>query len=97
MEAILMKYISNAFSPKMLNPNTDPSFKMEPCTYEEIQEEKDELISSIGHQNIAEHVKMEKNRINIQLEIDDIIYIVFSQQNENNKFEYYYKKITIIG
>lgn len=91
-----MKYISNAFSPKMLNPYTEPSFKMVPTTYEEIQKEKDELISSIGHQNIADHMNMEKNRINIQLEKNDILYIVLSQIDENNKIEYDYKKMTII-
>ena len=58
-----MKYISNAFSPKMLNPNTDPSFKMEPCTYEEIQEEKDELIRSryfedLTQQEVARKLNM---------------------------------------
>ena len=91
-----MKYVSNAFSPKMLNPYTEPSFTMAPSTYDEIQNEKDELISSIGHQNIADHMNMEKNRINIQLEMNDILYLVQSQKDENNNVEYNYKKITIL-
>ena len=90
-----MKYISNAFSPKMLNYYTEPSFKMEPTTFEEIQNEKGELISSIGHQNVADHVNMDKNRINIQLEIDDILYLVISQKDENDVIKYDYKKVSI--
>ncbi|MBE6486719.1 MAG: DUF1874 domain-containing protein [Methanosphaera stadtmanae] len=88
-----MKYISNAFSPKMLNPYTNPTFTIGPTTFEEIQSVKNELISSIGHQNTADHVNMEKNRMNIQLEINDILYLVISQKNECNEIEYNYKKI----
>ena len=90
-----MKYISNAFSAKMLNPYTNPSFNITMSTYEEIQEEKEELISAIGHQNITEHIGIEKNRINIQLETDDILYLVQTYQDENNTTQYEYRKITI--
>ena len=65
-----MKYISNAFSPKMLNPNTDPSFKMEPCTYEEIQEEskpdeeeiKKDVKLAISQSSNVENAVEESNR-----------------------------------
>jgi hypothetical protein len=62
----------------------------------EIESQKDELISSIGHQNIAEHVGLDKNRINIQLESDDVLYIVLSTLDENNETHYTYKKLIII-
>ena len=90
-----MKYISNAFSTKMLNPKTNPTISMMLSTYEEIVKEKNELISSIGHQNIADHVKMEKNRINIQLEQNDILYLVNEIKTDENQKEYTYWKITI--
>ena len=44
-----MKYISNAFSPKMLNPKLKLELEILPTTLLEIQQEKDELISAIGH------------------------------------------------
>lgn len=90
-----MKYVTNGFSPKMLNPNKNLTFTMEYSSYEEIQEHKDELISSIGHNTIAEHIQIEKNRINIQLEEGDTAYIVQILNDENNKTEYDYRKITI--
>jgi hypothetical protein len=62
----------------------------------EIESQKDELISSIGHQNIAEHVGLDKNRINIQLGSDDVLYIVISTLDENNETHYTYKKLIII-
>jgi DNA-directed RNA polymerase specialized sigma subunit len=87
-----MKYVSNGFSPKMLNPNKQLYFTMETTTYDEIQENKDELISSIGHENIANHLGIEKNRINIILEAGDIIYLVSCKDSLD---EYSYRKITI--
>ena len=56
-----MKYISNAFSPKMLNPKHSINLDLKRSSFEEIQQEKDELISSIGHQNIADYLEIEKN------------------------------------
>ena len=83
-----MKYISNGFSPKMLNPKTDPQFKMERITHEEIEKVKDneEMINAIGHQTIADHLKMIKNRINILLEKDDTLYVVYQPDEE---YEYW--------
>lgn len=88
-----MKYISNAFSPKMLNPKLKLELEILPTTLLEIQEEKDELISSIGHTMIAEYLDIEKNRINIQLEKNDILYIVQTSPVDDN--EYLFKKIII--
>lgn len=91
-----MKYISNGFSPKMLNPKTNPTFQLSESSYDEIQKEKNELISSIGHQNIAEHLNVDKNRINIQLELGDILYIVNISHIDGVE-QYNYKKIIITG
>lgn len=90
-----MKYITNGFSPKMLNPNKELKIKITNSSLEEIQKEKEELISSIGHQTIAEHLDMEKNRINIQLEADDIAYIVQITHDEENIQHYDYRRIDV--
>lgn len=90
-----MKYISNAFSTKMLNPNTHPVMHMTRTNYEEIQENKKELISSIGHQNIADHIGIKKERMNIQLEKGDTLYLVQNLYDEDNEEIYDYKKILI--
>lgn len=83
-----MKYISNAFSPKMLKSNTKQRIKIEPSSYREIQEEKLELVSAIGHQQIANILGIEKNRINIQLEKNDILYVVQGYGNSINQYKY---------
>lgn len=88
-----MKYISNAFSPKMLNPKLKLELEILPTTLLEIQQEKDELISAIGHRMVAEYLDIEKNRINIQLEKNDILYIVQTSPVDDN--EYLFKKIII--
>lgn len=85
-----MKYVSNGFSPKMLNPNMEMNFTMEDTTYEEIQENKSELINSIGHDIIADHLKMKKNRINIQLEVGDVLYLAYPVDSS----QFSYKKMT---
>lgn len=88
-----MKYISNAFSPKMLNPKLKLELEILPTTLLEIQQEKDELISAIEHTMVAEYLDIEKNRINIQLEKNDILYIVQTSPVDDN--EYLFKKIII--
>lgn len=91
-----MKYVSNGFSPKMLNPNRQLTFTIEDTSYEEIQEHKTELISSIGHTTISEHIQIEKNRMNIQLESGDTLYLVQLYHNENHTEQYDYRKIIIM-
>ncbi|MDO5825408.1 MAG: hypothetical protein BZ137_00900 [Methanosphaera sp. rholeuAM130] len=88
-----MKYVSNAFSPKMLDCNKELTFQMEKSSYGEIQMHKKELVSSIGHQNIADHLQIEKNRINILLDEGDLIYVVTSDKDNHEKYNYW--KITI--
>ena len=80
-----MKYISNAFSPKMLNPKQENNLHLTRSSYEEIQQEKNDLISSIGHQNIADYLDIEKNRMNIQLEKGDILYLVQIYHDEEKE------------
>lgn len=88
-----MKYISNAFSPKMLNPKTNPNFIIKETTLNEINKNKEDLISAIGHNDVSRHVHIKKQRINIQLEKYDILYIV--QKSIENNNEYNYKKMII--
>ena len=88
-----MKYISNGFSPKMLNPKKELNFVIELSSYDEIRENRNDLISSIGHQNIADHLQIEKNRINILLDEGDTLYLVSPQKDDYEKFNY--RKITI--
>lgn len=90
-----MKYISNAFSPKMLNPKQNINLDLKRSSFEEIQEEKDELISSIGHQNIADYLEIEKNRMNILLEPGDILYLVQIYHDEEKQQHYDYWKMII--
>lgn len=88
-----MKYVSNGFSPKMLNPNKQLDVIIELSSYDEIQDNKNELISSIGHQNIADHLQIEKNRMNIILDKGDTLYLVSPQKDNYEKFNY--RRITI--
>ena len=88
-----MKYISNGFSPKMLNPKKELTFIIQESSYDEIHDNKDDLISSIGHQNIADHIHVEKNRMNIILDEGDILYLVSNQYGSYEKYDY--RKITI--
>ena len=88
-----MKYISNGLSPKMLNPKKELNFVIELSSYDEIRENRNDLISSIGHQNIADHLQIEKNRINILLDEGDMLYLVSPQKDDYEKFNY--RKITI--
>lgn len=55
-----MKYIINAFTPKMLKNNANLNISVEPSSELEILKNKDNCISAIGHYNIAEHLGIEK-------------------------------------
>lgn len=55
-----MKYIINAFTPKMLKNNANLNISVEPNSELEILKNKDNCISAIGHYNIAEHLGIEK-------------------------------------
>ena len=77
----------------MLNPKKELNFVIELSSYDEIRENRNDLISSIGHQNIADHLQIEKNRINILLDEGDMLYLVSPQKDDYEKFNY--RKITI--
>lgn len=79
-----MKYIINAFTPKMLKNNANLNISVEPSSELEILKNKDNCISSIGHYNIAEHLGIEKNRMSIILEKGDIAYLVESKRIADN-------------
>lgn len=89
-----MIYITNAFSPKMLNPNEKQILNIRKSSYDEIQEVKynNETISTIGHYNIAKHLGVRYNTMPIQVERNDVIYVVQCDPTIN---QYTYRKITI--
>ena len=89
-----MKYIINAFTPKMLKSNANLKISVEPSNKLEILKNKDNCISAIGHYNIAEHLGIEKNRMSIILEKGDTAYLVESKRIAD-KISYDYKKITV--
>ena len=61
-----------------LSNTTNLNIRVEPSSELEVQENKDNCISAIGHCNIAEHLGIEKNRMSIILEKGDIAYLVES-------------------
>lgn len=79
-----MKYIINAFTPKMLKNNANLNISVEPSSELEILKNKDNCISAIDHYNIAEHLGIEKNRMSIILEKGDIAYLVESKRIADN-------------
>lgn len=89
-----MIYLTNAFSPKMLNPDEKQTIIIRKSSYDEIQEVKNnnEVISTIGHHNIARHLDVRYNTMPIQVERNDIIYIVQCDPSIN---QYTYRKMSI--
>lgn len=90
-----MKYIINAFSPKMLKKNSNARIKVEPIYELELELEKEECISAVGHYNIAEYLEIQRNRMSIILEKGDIAYLVESRLINNQEI-YNYKRLTVI-
>lgn len=90
-----MKYIINGFSTKMLRRKTDTKIKVETVFELDVELEKDECISAIGHHNIAEHLDVPRNRMSIMLEKGDIAYLVESRLINNQEL-YDYRRLTVI-
>lgn len=90
-----MKYIINGFSPKMFKKNSDVTIKVEPMFELELELEKEDCVSAIGHYNIAEHLDVPRNRMSIMLEKGDIAYLVESRLI-NNQENYSYKRLTVM-
>ena len=90
-----MKYIINGFSTKMLRKNVDAKIKVETVFELDVELEKDECVSAIGHYNIAEHLDVPRNRMSIMLEKGDIAYLVESRQMNNHEL-YDYRRLTVI-
>ena len=63
-----MTYLLNAFSLQMVDV---------PCTvhFEEVNKLPEGLISAIGHQDTANVLGVEMNRINVHLSIGDVAYV----------------------
>ena len=69
-----MLYISNAFSTKMLDaPQT---VKFEQVDADEFNEIKSIATSVIGHQDTANVLGVEMNRVSLKLQKNDILYVV---------------------
>lgn len=68
-----MIYIGNAFSTKMLDaPQT---VKFEEVSKNEFDCIKDNAISAIGHQDTANVLGVEMNRMSLKLQKNDILYV----------------------
>lgn len=68
-----MLYIGNAFSTKMLDaPQT---VKFEQVDVDEFNEIKNIAVSAIGHQDTANVLGVEMNRVSLKLQKNDILYV----------------------
>lgn len=68
-----MLYISNAFSTKMLDvPQT---VKFEQVDADEFNEIKNIAVSAIGHQDTANVLGVQMNRVSLKLQKNDILYV----------------------
>ena len=66
-------YISNAFSTKMLDAPQTVKFEM--VDVNEFNEIKKTAISAVGHQDTANVLGVEMNRISLKLQKNDILYV----------------------
>lgn len=67
-------YIGNAFSTKMLDaPQT---VKFEEVTADEFNEIKNIAVSAIGHQDTANVLGVQMNRVSLKLQKNDILYVI---------------------
>ena len=67
-------YISNAFSTKMLDaPQT---VKFEEVDADEFNRIKDNATSVVGHQDTANVLGVQMNRVSLKLQKNDILYVV---------------------
>lgn len=70
---IFVIYIGNAFSTKMLDaPQT---VKFEEVTADEFNSIKNTATSAVGHQDTANVLDVEMNRISLKLKENDVLYI----------------------
>ena len=70
---ILMIYVGNAFSTKMLDaPQT---VKFEEISKDEFDCIKDNATSVVGHQDTANVLGVEMNRVSLKLQKNDILYV----------------------
>lgn len=68
-----MIYVSNAFSTKMLGAPQTVKFEM--VDVNEFNEIKKTAISAVGHQDTANVLGVEMNRISLKLQKNDVLYI----------------------
>lgn len=89
-----MKYLINGFSPKMLDLEQH-IIKIEKCSKNEIWRNKRDCVSAIGHTGISNYLHVPLNRMQIQLEVGDIAYII--SPNRERKHSWYPPGITKEG
>lgn len=68
-----MIYVGNAFSTKMLDAPQTVKFEM--VNVNEFNEIKKTAISAVGHQDTANVLGVEMNRISLKLQKNDVLYI----------------------
>lgn len=68
-----MIYVGNAFSTKMLDAPQTVKFEM--VDVNEFNEIKKTAISAVGHQDTANVLGVEMNRISLKLQKNDVLYI----------------------
>lgn len=68
-----MIYIANAFSTKMLDAPQTVKFEM--VDVDEFNCIKDNAISAVGHQDTANVLGVEMNRVSLKLQKNDILYV----------------------
>jgi len=71
---MMVKYVGNGFSPNMISGDFILEFKK--ISKEEFMEASKTATSCIGHEDIAEALGLECNRISINLCPDDVLYLV---------------------
>ena len=70
-----MKYIANAFSLQMLDTSAAVNLSVTPVTEKEFESVKSLATSAVGHQDTANVLGVKFNRMNLQLQAGDELYV----------------------
>lgn len=73
-----MKYVSNSFSPKMLNGKGSHKVTFKQISKQNFDKNIVDAYSIIGHKAIAQRINKPFNRESIKLKHGDILYLVLS-------------------
>lgn len=70
-----MKYIANAFSLQMIDTTSAVNLSITPVIENEFESVKSLATSAVGHQDTANVLGVEFNRMNLQLQAGDELYV----------------------